>query len=142
MIPKKLLQSLPLMVLSLLLASCGGGSRVLESISVSPNPATAQNGKAQLVATGTFSSSPVTVTPLAVNWIGPPIPQTNAHPDVCTPTECGGGISTNGLVTCGIGYAGNVTIAASAPKNPNLPLSTQNVPMVTVTATVSCPAIP
>jgi hypothetical protein len=132
-----------LSVFTVVLTSCGGsGPRTLESISVSPNPATAQNGKAQLVATGTFSSSPVTVTPLAVNWIGPPVPLNNVHSHVCVPGECGGGINTDGLVTCGIGYSGSVTITVSAPKDPTLPLSTPNVPMVTATATVSCPATP
>lgn len=119
----------------LVMVSCGGGNRMLDSISITPAKAIAQNGKAQFVATGMFSSSPTVVTPLQVNWSGPPVPAA----DVCAPVACGGGISSNGLVSCGIGYTGTVTITASAPRDPTLPLSAQNVPMVTAKALVTCP---
>ncbi len=65
-----------LLLVAVVTMSCGGGTnpnRMLESISISPAIAHAQNGQAQFVATGTFSASPRTVTPLAVNWSGPPV---------------------------------------------------------------------
>ncbi len=68
-----------LLFVGLIALSCGGGTnpnRMLESISISPAVANAQNGQAQFVATGTFSAAPVTVTPLPVNWIVPPCPLT------------------------------------------------------------------
>lgn len=59
--------ALSLRLFGLFATSCGGGSnRVLKSISISPNPAVAKDGTVQLVATGRFSSAPVTVSPLTV----------------------------------------------------------------------------
>jgi hypothetical protein len=127
-----------LLLVAVLTLSCGGGNnqnRMLELISVSPTVANAQNGQAQFVATGTFSAPPVTVNPLPVNWIGPPLPLNLA---VCAPDFCPG-INSQGLATCGLSFSGTVTITASAPRDPKLPLYTQNVPMVTGTATLNCP---
>ena len=126
-----------LLFVGLIALSCGGGTnpnRMLESISISPAVANAQNGQAQFVATGTFSAPPVTVTQLPVNWIGPPLP---LNPVACTPNSCPG-INSQGLATCG-GISGTATITASAPRDPKLPLYTQNVPTVTGTATLVCP---
>jgi len=126
-----------LLFFGLITLSCGGGTnpnRMLESISISPAAANAQNGQAQFVATGTFSAPPVTVTPLAVNWIGPPLP---LNPVACTPNSCPG-INSQGLATCGL-ISGRATITASAPRDPKVPLNTQNVPTVTGTATLVCP---
>ena len=119
------------------LASCGGGSsRVLESISISPNPAVAKNGTAQLVATGTFSSAPVTVTPLPVDW------SQSLCDNVCnaaTPAVVGP-ISVNaaGVATCAKGWSGTAPVQATAPKDPSLPPDTQNVPIVRGTANLTC----
>jgi hypothetical protein len=129
---------LPILLVSaaLITLSCGGtgSNRMLESISISPSSAQAQNGQAQFVATGTFTASPVTVTPLAVNWIGPPLP---LNPVACTPNNCPG-IDSHGLATCG-SLVGTLTITASAPRDPTLPLSSFNVPLVTSTASLVCP---
>lgn len=122
-----------------LVLSCGGGNpnRMLEMISISPSSATAQNGQAQFVATGTFNASPITVTPLPVNWSGPALPLSSSSVP-CTPNGCPG-IDSHGLATCGQSWTGTFTIAASAPRDPKLPLGTQNVPMMTGTATLTCP---
>jgi hypothetical protein len=127
-----------LLFVAVLTISCGSGTnpnRMLESISISPAVAHAQNGQAQFVATGMFSASPMTVTPLAVNWSGPPLPLSGV---ACTPNFCPG-INSQGLATCGLTWSGTVTITASAPRDPKLPLDTQNVPMVSGTATLVCP---
>jgi hypothetical protein len=117
--------------------SCSGPSRVLQSISISPNPAVAKNGTAQLVATGTFSSDPVTVTPLAVNW------SQNPCDDVCNAGSPGliGPISVNstGLASCVQGFSGTATVQAQAPVDPNLPPETLNVPLVKGTTSMTCP---
>src|SRR5712692_1551246 len=105
--------SATLLLTAVVTIRCGGGTnpnRMLESISISPAIAHAQNGQAQFVATGTFSASPVMVTPLAVNWSGPPLP---LNPVACTDGSCPG-IDSQGLATCGP-LSGNITIMASAP---------------------------
>jgi hypothetical protein len=112
-------------------------NRMLHSISISPSSATAQNGHARFVATGTFSASPVTVTPLLVNWNGPALPMT-LRPVVCAPNACPG-IDSLGLATCGQTWTGTFTITASAPRDPKVALETRNVRMVTATATLTCP---
>lgn len=111
--------------------SCGGGinpNRMLESISVSPQ---AGHGQVQFVATGTFSAPPVKVTPLTVNWSLPPQP-------LCA--GCGADLTPQGLATCPILPPNvNVTVTASAPADPKIPLNSQGVPKVSGTATRVCP---
>lgn len=61
-----------LAVTSLTLA-CGSSTRQLQSITVN---AVANGQQIQFVATGTFSASPTTVSPLPVSWsFAPPPPQ-------------------------------------------------------------------
>src|SRR5260370_23480228 len=132
-----LVLSATLLLTAVVTISLGVGTnpnRMLESISISPAIAQAQNGQEQFVTTGTFSATPVTVTPLAVNWSGPPLP---LNPVACTPNSCPG-IDNQGLATCGP-LSGKITIMASAPRDPKLPLFTQNVPMVSATASLVCP---
>jgi hypothetical protein len=119
--------------------SCGSSNsnRMLQSISISPSSVTAQNGHAQFVATGTFTASPVKVTPLLVTWSGPALPL-SSNPVACTVNGCPG-IDSFGLATCGQSWSGTATITASAPRDPKQPLGTQNVPVVSATATLICP---
>jgi hypothetical protein len=119
--------------------SCGSSNsnRMLQSISISPSSVTAQNGHAQFAATGTFTASPITVTPLLVNWSGPALPLSSS-PVACTPNGCPG-IDSQGAASCGQTWSGTVTITASAPRDPKVSLGTQNVPMVSATATLICP---
>jgi hypothetical protein len=125
-----------MLMLCLVWTSCGGSSnRTLLSISISPNPATAKNGTVQLTATGTFSLPPITVSPLAVDWSQSPCDNLcNVVPAVVGPI----GVSATGLASCAQGYSGTGTVHAVAPANPNLPPDTQNVPVVTGTASVTC----
>ena len=125
-------------LLSLLAATLGcgmGPSRTLVSISVSPTVATAKdlNLPVQFVATGTFSAPPTTVTPLPALWKG----SWTAVPALRVGSVCAGINPTTGLALCG-GVPPVVTITASAPSDPTLPLGTQNVPMVSGTATMNC----
>ena len=62
--------SLLALVASIELA-CGSGSYKIQSITVSPATADAQNypnGQVPFVATGYYNSAPGTVTPLQANW--------------------------------------------------------------------------
>ena len=111
---------------------------MLQSISLSPSPAVAKNGTVQLVATGTYSSAPVTVTGIAVNW--------NPSPCVVTPgTACPQvvparpiSVNSSGLVTCNKGYSGTTVEEVTAPRDPSLPADTQNVSTVSGTVLVNC----
>jgi hypothetical protein len=128
--------ALSLLLCGLLVASCGGSSRVLESISISPNPAVAKNGTAQLVATGTFSSAPVTVTPLPVDWSQSPCDNlcNVAGPNVIGPIS----VNSSGVATCAKGFTGSFPVQAVAPKDPSLSPDTQNVPTVRGSANLTC----
>jgi hypothetical protein len=128
---------LSLFLCGFFVASCGAPSRKLESITISPNPATAKNGTVQLVATGTFSSAPVTVSPLPVDW------SQSTCDNLCNTgvPEVIGPISVNnaGLATCAQGYSGTAPVQAVAPVDPNLPPDTPNVPVVRGITNLTCP---
>ncbi|MGC2161716.1 MAG: hypothetical protein WA634_07410 [Silvibacterium sp.] len=121
--------------------SCGGvgtdSGRRLVSISVSPAAGadTRSNPVVQFVATGTYSAPPITVSSLPVLWRG----SWTALSALCvgSPVPACEGINSNGVAMCG-GYPTDVTITASAPADPNLPLGSKNVPMVTGTAALKC----
>lgn len=131
----RVLQIAALLLAILILLSCGGASnRMLQSISISPAVGHTQNSQVQFVATGTFSAPPFTVTPLAVNWSLPPLPQMGAP----TCAGCGATITPQGLANCFVQPL-NVTVTASAPRDPKLPLNAQGVPTVAGTATLICP---
>ena len=128
-------------VLSAVFATgCGGSGRVLDSISLSPSPAVAKNGSVQLVATGTYSSAPVTVSGIAVNWnpsACAPIPGT-ACPQVTAVPARPISVSSSGLVTCDKGYSGATAEEVTAPKDPSQPADAQNVSTVSATVQVNC----
>jgi hypothetical protein len=93
----------PLLVLSLAALSCGG-SRHLESVTLQPNVATAQNGQMQFMATGQFSQppSPATLTSKDVTWCtGEVTNAPNASPNSCVGNVAPfATIDQNGLATC------------------------------------------
>ena len=95
---------------------CGGTStpRQLQSITISPATATAQNGQAQFTATGQFNTAPMTVTPLSVTWVerGPGI-------DIAGP----GYSLTDGPLKAQCILPGSLTIVAFAPADPSAPAS-------------------
>jgi hypothetical protein len=110
--------ALPLLAPIALLVGCSGGmNRQLESISVSP--ATGSGAPVSYKATGTFTSSPTTVTPLAVSWfmmgpaIDPPGPEYMLTKGDFTAWRCR---QANPV-------ASTYTIIAVAPADPNAPNS-------------------
>lgn len=132
----RLVLFLTLLLAVALFLSCGVSSphRVLQTISISPAVGTAPMGieqEVQFVATGTFSAPPVTVTPLPTVWVGnlPELPN-HCYSDGCA------GLNPNGLAICSGAFT--ATITASAPQDPNLPLGTDHVPMISARATLIC----
>jgi hypothetical protein len=115
----------PLLILLLATVSCGSG-RHLQSVTLQPSVATAQNGQFQFTATGTFSAppSPATLTSKDVTWCtGELTSAPSASPNSCIgfviPFAT---VDQNGLATCnptlhGTGYilAGAHPIASMIP---------------------------
>ena len=131
------------------LTGCGGSSRQLQSLTVSPASAAAQGGQAQFTATGQFSSMPTSVSPASVSWWqSPPIidPPSNMFPL---------SLSTQPMTAQCFGFTGTITITAIAPTdtgnlNPAISSSTfahlvlqhsatQESGFVAATATMTCP---
>lgn len=114
-----------LLILSSIAISCAG--RQLQSVTVKPSTATAQNGQFQFTATGTFSSppSPVTLTSADVSWCtGVLTSSPNASPNDCIGfVEPFATVDQNGLATCGPASHGTGYILAGAhsipPANPD-----------------------
>jgi hypothetical protein len=122
-----LLLLLILLVTSLTLA-CGTGSssnRQLQSISIN---AVANGEQIQFVATGTYSASPTTVSPLPVSWtFAPPDPQYT--------------LSTQPFVfQCEAAGSYPSPIVAMAPADPNAPSSgsMRNTKMILASGPILC----
>lgn len=118
------------------LSGCGGGGRLV-SISIDPATANAQPGAAvQFSATGTYSDS-TRVNALHVLWsIGDPFAP---HPMVVIPNYP---IidADNGLAQCFAPGTFTVTVYATAPIDPNMPLSQMSRGnSVSGTAQLVCP---
>jgi len=111
--------------------SCGSSTsnRQLQSITIT---AVANGEQIQFTATGTFSASPTTVSPLPVSWslgLFAPPPVNLQHTLTTQPYlfDCTG--------------SGPLPISAVAPSDPNAP-TTGSWPfakMVTASATIPCP---
>jgi len=124
----------------LMTASCGGNSmmttsaRQLQSITVSPASADAKNsgGMVQFMAMGTYSMAPMSATP-AVRW-------SLGNPFSLQPVPAGVSIDMNGLAQCS-GFNGMVMIEATAPMDPNMPLSKMTMTTMNVSgmAQLTCP---
>jgi hypothetical protein len=124
----------------LLVASCGGNSmmmmsaRQMQSITVSPAAADPRNsgGMVQFTAMGNFNMDPMmAATP--VRW-------SVGNPFSAQPVPAGVSVDMNGLAQCS-GFTGMVMIEATAPMDPNMPLSkmTMNTMNVTGMAQLTCP---
>jgi|SRR6185312_91773 hypothetical protein len=128
-------------------AGCGGGmtdlrsahraadaSHVLVSISVAPATADANNfpnGEVQFTATGKFSDG--TTAPIAVMW--------SAQPPFTTVADFFL-LNSSGVGQCiAGGTEGKMTVFATAPADPSLPLSQMTVRTTNVTGTaqLTCP---
>jgi len=118
-------------------AGCGTAnpSRVLQSITVTPAIADAQNfpnGQVQFTATGIFSQPP---SPAPVTFVAPyPGSWLISDPNVA-------GVSQSGVAQCRTGASGLVTITAIASANSCPPSSNMGCMSVAVSglAKLSCP---
>jgi hypothetical protein len=110
-------------------------TRQLQSITVSPTSATAQtmaNNQVQFSAMGHFNMSPMTGTPQVLWSIG--------NPFSSMPAPAGVSINANGMAQCST-FVGTVTIQATAPMDPNMPLSQMSMMTSNVAgmAQLTCP---
>ncbi len=99
----------------LLLSSCGGGSHQIQSISVVPTSADAQNsqnGRVQFTATGHYKTSALTVAPLKATWSAALGPATTAVT-----------VDANGVAQCNAGSSGTFDIGAWVPVDPDSPVT-------------------
>lgn len=125
-----------------------GSSPKLQSITVSPASADAQNypnGEVPFVATGHYNSSPTTVTPLQANWGAALFQNENG---TMVPTNEAVSVDTNGVAQCGANASGTYSIAASVQlpySGPALPCpppaysNEASCPSVVGTAQLTCP---
>jgi hypothetical protein len=142
------------LVLFLVSGGCGGGSsmlnntshsigtRTLQTLTVTPSSADARNspnGQVQFMATGTFTTSPMTVPSPPVRWsIGNPF--ATPTPAISISMSSQPSIDGNGLAQCN-GSVGIATIVATAPVDPNVSLIqlTAITPNVSGRASLICP---
>jgi hypothetical protein len=105
------------------LAACGGNmmanmsSRQLQSIAITPATASGTNGGAgvQFTATGMYNMAPMTV-------MSPPVLWSIGGAFTTAPMPAGVSVDANGMARC-TGFVGTIMIAATAPMDPNMPLS-------------------
>lgn len=125
----------------LLTASCGGNSmmmmnstRQMQSITVTPMAADpkASNGMVQFSAMGNFNMVPMSAN-VPVRW-------SLGNPFSTQPTPMGVSINANGLAQCS-GFVGTITVEATAPMDPNMPLAQMSMSSMNVTgmAQLTCP---
>ena len=132
------LSCLALPLVSIIMLACGSSSQhgQLQSITISPATADAQNfpnGQVQFEATGTYTDG-TKVSPLAVLW-WPNQPWTLA---LQTPVVIS--LDSKGVAACRLN-SGTFGIWATAPVDPHIPLSqvTMRTPQVVATAQLTCP---
>lgn len=116
---KSFCASLLILPVVLAIAACGGNmmmpatTRQLQSITVTPASATAQNTtrQVQFTSMGTFNMAPMTAVPQVVWSIGSPF--------MPAPMASGVTINQNGLASCST-FSGMVTVQATAPMDPSM----------------------
>jgi len=129
---RALILVLPVTFLTLACGSASSSSRQLQSITITQ---TANREQIEFVATGNFSSSPTTVTPIPVEWsvqlMAPPPPQYT--------------ITTQPFVfDCGVVEVtspGPIPIVAYAPSDPSASLTGawSSVRMIQASVVITCP---
>ena len=132
----------PLLLLSLAALSCGS-SRHLQSVTVQPATATAQNGQFQFAATGMFSAppSPVTLTSKDITWCsGESTSAPNASPNTCVGNIAPfASVDQNGLAQCGPASHGAGYILAGAQSISSMNPDGGSQFKVSGYATLTCP---
>ena len=107
------------LILASILVGCSVAPVDRQLVSISISPSTGTGAPVTYAATGTFSDSPVMVTPMAVSWfvmgpaIDPPGPGYVLAPGKYTAMRCSQGTP----------FAATYTIVAVAPSNPKAPNS-------------------
>jgi hypothetical protein len=119
----------------LLLLSCGGSNRMLQSITVTPDGVNAQNfpnKQVQFSAMGNYTSSPMTAATPVLWSIGNPFQPGPFFPGIT--------IDQTGLVQCTTAV-GDFSIFATAPPDPKTPLSEMGPlsPQVSGIGHLTCP---
>jgi len=98
------------------------GTHIIQSLSLSPSFADAQNypaGDVPFVATGHYDSAPVTVNPIQASWAAQSVTIWNGTP-VYGPTNGAVSVDANGLAQCAPGASGTYAIIAWAIQDPNV----------------------
>lgn len=141
-----------LVVLTLAISGCGASmmstnpmpsARQMQGLKVMPLAADAQTfpgGQVQFTVTAFFSAAPMTVTSPAVLWsIGNPFPPPSAMP-MSAMSASAPSITSNGLAQCN-GFMGMVSVQATAPVDPGMPVSQMNsmTAMISGSAQLTCP---
>ena len=132
------LSCLPLLLVPIIMLSCGSNHRQLQSLTISPATADAQNfpnGQVQFTATATYGDG-TRVTAAAALWTpGPPWALTAQIPWPALTLD------GTGLASCGSAGPGTYMIYATAPVDPHFPVSklTMNTPQMSGTAQLTCP---
>ena len=129
-----------ILAFSVAIVSCGGMStmmsnRQLQSITVSPSSADAMNfpsGMVHFTAMGSYNMAPMTAN-LPVLW-------SLGNPFSAQPVPAGVSIDANGVAQCS-GFMGMITIEATSPMDPNMPVSQMSMNTMNVVgmAQLTCP---
>ncbi len=117
--------AIALLAIAACLTLACGGSHQIQSLSVSPSSADAKdyrNGQVQFTATGTFNSSPTTVTLTQANW-GAETEQDGIYTGPTTAVS----ITANGLAQCAAGASGVYGIGAWVLVNPDLQATCESI---------------
>lgn len=129
-------------IASILVLGCGAGRR-LETVSLSPSSADAQNfpnGQVQFTATGTYSRppSPVQLTSKDVVWCMGGIGDSSGR---CVGlANPGGFVDQNGLAQCSSLYTGTATVLAGIAVFDSNPLPDSGAQLkIFGAATLTCP---
>jgi hypothetical protein len=135
-----LIFSLLIPAFSLAIISCGGMStmmsnRQLQSITISPSSADAMNfsnGMVHFTAMGRYNMAPMTANTPVLWSLG--------NPFSSQPIPAGVSIDANGVAQCS-GFMGMITIEATSPMDPNMPVSQMNMNTMNVVgmAQLTCP---
>jgi hypothetical protein len=126
-----LLSCFTLVLIALTLLACGGSSRQLQSLSISPAAGATQ---VQFTAVSTFVGSSETATVNAMWW--------TTQPWTYPPTPFFITVSSSGLAQCEASApAGTYTIWAVAPVDQSVPVSKMSMTTKQVSATgqLTCP---